>query len=206
MKLTSEDQKKIKKAIEEAEAITSAEIAWKVTDRSSSYSDAGWIWTFIMILIGLVLQLVLTTINGWNGGIVSLIDVVASGIFGLVISKIPACRRFVISNKRMQRRVLERAQASFFTGGVQMTAKHNGTLIYVSVFERMSVLIPDRNINLNHFSSDNYFNFVNIIWKDKWEFVEELTAYIKALGGYLGVQFPKSADDVNEIPDDNLTK
>lgn len=205
MKLTIKDQEKIKKSIKDAESMTAAEIAWKIVDRSSSYSDASWTWVFVMILIGLVYQSIMTTNTSWNGDVISFIDILVFGLIGLLMSKIPFCRRFIISDKRMHRRALEKARASFLAGGVHLTEKHNGTLIYVSVFERISILITDQGIDITAFPTECYFATGSAAWDKKEKLVEEMISYIRSLGGYFCLQFPRGDKDVNEVSDDNLT-
>jgi putative membrane protein len=208
IKLNAEDKKRVTQAIEKAENKTSAQIAWKVRDRSSSYSDAAWIWAFIMLLLGLIAQMLLTTINGWSTSVAfPLVDVIICLGLGALIAKIPAGRRLVISNKRMERRVLERGRSSFFTGGVHLTTQHNGVLIYISLYEKMSFLITDRAVDIRGYSSSWYFahDYKGPTWKDKTAFVETLIFYIDCLGEYLSQKYPKAAGDTsNEVPDEEL--
>jgi uncharacterized membrane protein len=207
--LTPYDKKRITEAIEKAERTTSAQIAWKVDNRSSSYLDAGWIWSFITVLIGLVAQIALTTVNGWGtSATLSLTEVVVCAGAGLLIAKIPTCRRLVISDKRMARQVKERAQAYFFTGGVHLTSQHNGVLIYVSRFERMAILVSDVAADITGYPSSWYFahDYTGPTWKDKAAFVGALEFYIDSLGDYLSKKYPRPAGSAstNEVTDEEL--
>lgn len=202
---TEKDQKEIAMAIAEAESKTSAEIAWKIIDRSSSYNDAPWIWTFIWLTGVACLQIFLQFNNGWGGsGSVLIVDLALCLVLGFGVGRMPAFRRLVISKKRRERRVLERAVASFWRGKVHMTKKRNGLLIYISVLERRVTLVLDEGLanlvrdgKLTNLSS--LVKFDNIDWFSKDTVRMKLVESIMTLGDQLSTVFPHEEGDENEV-------
>ena len=210
MKLNKRHQSNIASAIASAERETSAEIAWKVVDRSSSYSDAPWIWSVLLLTATGFFQLA----NGWNGGYgvadILLADLAVCLVAGFALAKVAFLRRLVISDARMKRRVTEKAQSSFFTGGVHLTRQHNGALIYISVLERRVVIVIDKAIvTATSFDGANEMDpllmdiarLEKASWLNREMFVWDVMERIKRLGDYLKEYFPPKPGDRNEVPD-----
>ncbi|MFA4818295.1 MAG: hypothetical protein WC621_00440 [Patescibacteria group bacterium] len=212
MKLTKEDKKIIFQAVQRNEAFTSAEIAWCITGRSSSYTDAALIWGIVLVAFGIVLQLVMELSGSWDGdATLSLVESVVLFAVGLLVAKIPSCRRLVIDKNRMRRQVIERAQASFYRGGVQLTKGHNGVLVFVSVFERLIIIIADKAIDdvgvLKEFIKVvNSENPDKKSWGNKNTVIQKCINHIDALGVICGSKLPRQVGDVNELSDDGLNE
>lgn len=197
--LTREELGAVEAAIADAEARTSGEIVVAVVTRSDEYALPRAIAAFALAALGasalafawpslhpqwiLLAQLPLALV-GW--GVVSL----------------PALTRLLVSARRIDDAVGERALELFAECGVHGTRERNGVLVLVSELERRVVILGDTAIDAK-------------IGRDGWQAhvqriaaairagktAEGLGAVVRDLGEVLGRDFPRRADDRNELPD-----
>ena len=105
--------------------------------------------------------------------------------------------------KHCQEEVLDRAAWIFKKLGMQNTAERNGVLFYLAVSDRKFAIIGDAGINAN--VPAGFWDDVKELLRRNFRegrFTEGLSEGIILAGTHLKRHFPRSKDDVNELPDE----
>src|SRR5262249_45343008 len=119
----------------------------------------------------------------------------------LLVNKVGALKRALMSKKVRTERTLRAARANFVEAGVSRTRDRSGILVYVSELERAVCVVPDVGIDTEKLGAS---------WKAKIEGLERaattldvgsFVAEMTALGPVLGATYPHREDDINELPD-----
>lgn len=197
--LTQEDRKAIEDAVRKAEAQTSGEIVFAVTDASAHYHHATIQGAVIGMAVASAVYLSLPfshTITGmlWT-------ELLSFVFFYALIPYVP-WRRWLISAREMDARVHEAAFMQFYTSGLYRTRESNGVEIYLSLFERRVVVIGDRGIHEkmgNPHWDGVRDRIIQGIKQGKPR--EGICTAIEICGEALALHFPHRLDDVNELPD-----
>lgn len=185
-------------AIKDIESHTSVEVVVAVRRRAEDYRHADYMWGVIVMMVALLLILFLP----WTFALeVIPLEVAASFVVGMLASTtIAPIRRLLISKKRRKEAVERAARAAFYDLGISKTQGRSGLLVFVSVFEGMVELVPDAGLNLSELGAG---------WDAKVKAAVEgrqgpraFASALKELGPLLGKAYPRSADDVNELPDE----
>ena len=99
--------------------------------------------------------------------------------------------------------VLDRAAYIFRHLGMARTEHRNGVLIYLAIKNRQSAIIGDKGIHKE--LPENFWTLLHkemlILFKEN-RFEEGLIFAISKTGKQLKKQFPRQADDRNELPDE----
>jgi putative membrane protein len=102
----------------------------------------------------------------------------------------------------LERNVQTAARGAFYDLGIARTSGRNGILVFVSVFERECVVLPDIGVDPTVFGSA-YQNVVDGLRQAiRRRRVPAFRQALESLGPLLGAQMPRAADDVNELPDE----
>jgi len=105
--------------------------------------------------------------------------------------------------KHCQEEVLDRAAWIFKKLGMQNTAERNGVLFYLAVSDRKFAIIGDAGINAK--VPAGFWDDVKELLRRNFRegrFTEGLSEGIILAGTHLKRHFPRSKDDVNELPDE----
>ena len=142
--LSREEQASIEAAVKKAEAGTSGEIVFVVSPASGRYQHA----TLLGALMGMAIVTAVFLTLPCDHTIAQLLwmEVFSFAVFYAAFPYLPF-RRHIISRAAMEERVREAAFMQFYSGGLYQTRESNGIEIYLSLFERVVVIIGDRNIN-----------------------------------------------------------
>ena len=197
--LSEQDQKSIEAAIKKAEATTSGEIVFVAAPASSHYHHANLqgaiVGMAIVTAIFLLLPISHTITNLlWT-------EFISFAVFYTILPRLP-WRRWMISNQEMDARVHEAAFMQFYSSGLYKTRESNGVEIYLSLLERMVVVIGDRGIHLK--MGDQHWQSVRdliIAGIRKGDARGGICAAIEGCGKALAQYFPSRTDDINELPD-----
>jgi len=122
---------------------------------------------------------------------------VVGGLFWWLSSSLWGWKRLLLRRRRVDDVVAMAAKAAFVDLGVSRTTGRTGVLVAFFVLERRVELVVDVNVDPAPLAS------VHVQLQtafDAFDFAAFVTA-LKALGPILGAQLPRSADDVNELPD-----
>lgn len=194
-------KREAKAAVEGIEAQTSAEIVVCLRGSSDHYRDADYLFGFAVSLAALVTMLYAerTFVLGSFP-----LGVLAAFLAGTAASaNVAQIRRLLVFPARKLAAVQLCARAAFHDQGVSRTSGRTGILLYISMFERRVVVLPDVGIEAAGMGPD---------WKAAVAALESsltpspdlerFLAAVRALGPILGRSLPRAADDVNELPDE----
>ncbi len=213
---SSDDKKRIEAAVVKAESNTSCEIVPVVATASGRYDrpeDTIGLWLAVVCLI--VLWLVLPRHAGepgsWAGAtrygelLIVVAGVVVAFIVGAVAGgRIGWLRRLFTPRKQMEEEVAARARELFFDRRIHHTTGATGLLIYVSLFERMAVVLGDRTI-VEH--PDLGQPFLDRLCRQltdglrQGDPTEALCQVIAQAGEQLAPALPREEGDINELQD-----
>jgi putative membrane protein len=196
-----DEQEQIRSAVAAAEAETSGEIVPMVVDRSDSYRESetlGGVLLAGLISLGCLLLSQFDTI--WTYIPLVFLFFLPSRA---LIRKYPKLKLPLIGKERIAEAVRERAVRAFYENGLYRTKGETGVLIFISLLERKVWILADRGI---------YRKLPHEHWQT---LTSEVSAGIRAgracaalcgvitkSGAILAEHFPKSDDDLNELPDD----
>jgi len=162
------DLKEIKLSVKDAEAKTSAEIVPFFAEASHHYREANFILSF---LSGAVFGLFaifydLFFDSGWVIGLQEGVMAVWFGaLFGFALGLFfPKFRLYVVDSKTKSRFVHSAAREAFLREEVFRTEARIGILLYISLEERMTVVLPDTGI-VKAVPASEWTEVVNIIVK-----------------------------------------
>ncbi len=193
-------QREATAAVQEIERQTAAEVVVAVRRESGWYraADLGFGAALALLLVAVALALPVA-FRPWA----LLVDlVVGFGLGALVCSWTPALRRALTPASRRREAVQRAARAALVELGVTRTSGRWGVLVYVSMFEREAVVVPDAGVDLAAMG-EGWPRAVQALQSavrrlDYPGFV----AALRALGQPLGAAHPRQAGDVNELPDE----
>ena len=200
---SEEDKERIRRAVEAAEAMTSGEIATMVVDHSDRYREAEVLGGILLAgLAAVIISVASQHTTIWSYLPLTLL---LSYPARLLFYRFPRLKFPFVNKRRMMHAVRERAIRAFFEKKLYKTRDENGILIFISILERKVWILGDRNIDRK-------------IPQETWQALareistgiraerssEALCTVIEKIGRVLGEHFPKTADDVNELPDDLL--
>jgi len=179
---------------------TSVELVVAVRRRASHYVGVSVTFGALCALAGFLVM--------WFGETVYdvrtiPIDVALAFVLGTaLVASVPALRR-LIAPRGLRKRVAERAAKAAFTAlGIEKTSGRTGIFVYVALFERTAVLVPDRGIPeslvVGPLASIRELLAVSV---DRGDFEGFLTA-LGRLGPACGAALPRQANDENELCDD----
>jgi putative membrane protein len=187
-------------AVERVEALTSAELVITVQRISGNYRAADLSVGFLLALLTLILLLFLPQ----EFGLLHFpIDVTLAFLIGAAISaNLPPLRRLFAGQRRMIAEVERSARACFVERGISRTSGRSGVLVYVSLFERRAVLVPDIGVDPESLGDGWAALVARIDAAAAAADFEAFLAAVEGAGPVLAGALPRSEDDVNELPDE----
>ncbi len=215
---TDADREKVAAAIAKAEAQSSGEIVAVATPISDAYHDVALHWALIPLSAVLAWAAWRPTalvwwydflFGGWSpdptlSELLTLLMVFAALKFtvALLILKWMPLRLALTPGATKHRRVRRRAVAIFQAAAAGRTAGKTGILIYLSMAERRAEIVADDAI-LKVTDDHTWGEAMTALITDVREGRpgDGIVAAIERIGTVLAEHFPRSADDINEIPD-----
>lgn len=216
--LTDTDREKVSAAIAAAEAKTSGEIVAVATPISDAYHDVALHWALVPLFAVLAWAAWRPTaltwwydrlFGGWQpdptlGELLTFLMVLAALKFtiALLILKWRPLRLFLTPGATKHRRVRRRAIAIFQASAAGRTTGKTGILIYLSLAERRAEIVADEAI-LKVTDDHTWGEAMHALIEDvrQGRPADGICAAIERIGAVLSEHFPRSATDVNEIPD-----
>ena len=187
-------------AVKLVEAQTSAELVIAVRPRSAKYGVVAYNFGLGSLLA--VTLLLLVSPRVFSVGAIAIDGIVAFGLGALVCMNVDTLAFALTRPKSLQAFVDIAARAAFFDLGISRTSGRNGILVFVSMFERTLTVLTDVGINTAGLGAS---------WTDvlgamqmavKRRDFDAFVASVENLGSVLAAAMPRSADDVNELPDE----
>lgn len=218
MQLTAEDRQKISAAIAAAEANSSGEIVAVATPISDPYHDVALHWALIPLFAVLAWAAWAPTaliwwynllFGGWQpdptmSELLTLLMVLAALKFtvALLILKWMPLRLALTPPATKHRRVRRRAITIFKAAAERRTAGRTGILIYLSIAERRAEIVADEAI-LKVTDDHTWGEAMTALITDvrAGRPADGIVAAVERVGAVLAEHFPRSAEDINEIPD-----
>jgi len=228
---TKNEQKAVEAAIREAESNTSGEIVTMVVERSDGYRDIDIIAGIIisaMISVypaemvyaysEVLLRKILPSLN-WLAQVpdgmrfitgltaFAALTVILNFPVKFIFIKFPSLKRFLISIKRMDAEVKERALRGFHEHGLAGTRDATGVLFLISILEKRVHVLADHGI-YTKIKQETLDKYASSIGKGiaSGKGAEALCNAIKDAGKELEKYFPRKSDDVNELSDSIITE
>lgn len=218
IELSEADHEKVSAAIAAAEEQSAGEIVAVVTPSSDSYHDVALHWAVAALILVLAwaawqpawLQWWYALIaGGWHADptmseLLTFLMILAVLKFTavLLILKYRPLRLALTPGGTKHRRVRRRAVAVFKAAAERRTEGRTGILVYVSLAERRAEIIGDEAIT-SVTSPDTWGEAMTalLIEVKQGRLADGIVAAIGLVGTVLAEHFPRSAEDVNEIPD-----
>jgi len=217
-RLSEADHAKVTAAVTAAEAATDGEIVTIVAARSDSYHDVVLHWAMLIMFLALAVLAVWPQLlerlaalleDGWehhtsHGQMLAL-------LFGLLVVKFLVAR-FVIGLDPVRmaltpgwtktRRVRRRAIEFFRAAAERRTRARTGVLLYLSLAEHRAEIVADEAIH-SQVSQETWGRamaaLIDAVRDGRAG--DGMAEAVSRIGAVLAEHFPKTGDDVNELPD-----
>ena len=196
MTLSQEQSRQLTRAVEVAEASTSAELVLVILARSFSARGAAAVVGGLGAFVALALVLFLENIE--LDPLIALVLVAVLGLGAVGVALILPARLFA-SAKTIKAAIDEKAHAAFSRNGVYRTSGRTGILLFLSLGERQARLLYDVGV------AKAVPNELREEWRARLTEVarafdvDALAKAIEAMGSEAGAFLPRSADDVDEL-------
>lgn len=218
MQLSETDRQKVAAAIAAAEATSSGEIVAVATPISDPYHDVALHWALVPLFAVLAWAAWRPTALAWwyqflfpgwqsdptQSQLLTLLMFFAALKFtiALLILKWMPLRLVLTPAATKHRRVRRRAVTVFKAAAEGRTTGRTGILIYLSMAERRAEIVADEAI-LKVTDEHAWGEAMTALIKEvrAGRPAEGIVAAIERVGPVLAEHFPRSADDINEIPD-----
>jgi putative membrane protein len=208
------DRQRVADAIRDAEAATSAEIVPVVARVSGRYDrpeDIVGLWGagLALAVVWLVFPLPRAVAGDWAVAAPAwqLVALLTGTFFGFLAGALAgSCfdplRRLFTPRRQMREEVSARARQVFFDQRVHHTAGGSGVLLYVSLFERMAVVMLDQGI-LERLGPGRVEEICQAFTQRLRAStpIDALCDTARSLGQQLAPLLPRADDDVNELAD-----
>ncbi|HKV09549.1 MAG TPA: hypothetical protein VJ725_15510 [Thermoanaerobaculia bacterium] len=202
--LTDESRKALAEAVHAVEATSSAELVVAVRARSGSYLAAA-------LLAGIVAgyaTLAFLLFSPWEFGLAwFLVDPVLVGALAVLAGlRIPALTRLLSRRATRLRHVTAAARANFVEKGMDRTTGRTGILLYISLLEREVEVVVDAGVEALA-ATDVWRQAISAIGEAVRRGADgiEVAGKIRGLAEVLAPALERSAEDVNELPNEVWT-
>ncbi|OPY77866.1 MAG: hypothetical protein A4E65_02572 [Syntrophorhabdus sp. PtaU1.Bin153] len=196
---TEEERERIRVTTIGVEARTIGEVATVVVDRSDDYPEAEVIGS---IFVGSLVSLVLSTVF-FHDSVWAFIPFafLLSVPFRLIFRRMPALKVGLISKRKKDKAVWDRAIRTFYERGLYKTKKHTGVLFLLSLLERKVVVLADKGIH-GKIPQGTLNGFADMVSKGVREgrSCDALCDAIIAVGNLLFEYYPITDADTDELP------
>jgi putative membrane protein len=196
-----EARKRVGQAVEAVESGTSAEVVVTVRKRAGHYRQtdlyAGASFALVMLLY------VLFDPRPFDVEWMPLYVIVAFAVGAIGIANLDGARRFLTSPRVLHESSVAAARAAFYDLGISRTKGRTGVLVFVSMFERRVVVVPDIAVDPKALGSE--WTAAEQALQASVATTPDLERFLTALGTLaapLARALPIQADDVNELPNE----
>ncbi|MFM6832436.1 MAG: TPM domain-containing protein [Novosphingobium sp.] len=216
--MTEADHKLVSDAVAAAEAQSAGEIVTIVTPRSDSYHDVALVWAALvafaalcaleiapLFYLGLVERVLGLWAHEWAPrAVMGLALTVATLKFAgmYLLMRFTPLGRWLTPRKVRNGRVRTRALTCFRVGAESRTSGRTGVLIYLSLAEHRAEIIADAAI-ASKVSPETWGIAMKAMLDPlrQGQMAQGMAAAVAEVGKVLTEHFPRSDNDVNELPD-----
>ena len=197
--LKQETRKRVRDCIAALESNSGAEVVTTVSVSSGHYRHADYLVGALLSFASLLFYLFYP--EPLLDDIAVVVVISSFGVGAFLSAAATGLRRLLVSRKLMDESVRRAARARFVDQGISVTTGRTGILVYVSLFERRVEVVPDIGIPVERLG-DRWSQAVRGLDTAAKKGVEPFLASLQSLAPLLAEAAPRSADDVNELPDD----
>jgi putative membrane protein len=188
------------RSVKQVEARTSAEVVVAVRRRSGDYRVAAYHCGFFVG--GLVVLYLLLAPQVFTVADIALDGALGFGAGLALALNVSAVLRLWVREKTLAKCVADAAHAAFFDLGISRTTARNGLLVFVSTFEQRALVVTDFGVDVAGLGPKWSEACAALSLAVKRRDVPGFETALVSLGPILGATMPRSADDVNELPDE----
>jgi len=195
--LDDEARAAFKRAIETIENASAVEVVVAVRRRSNGYRHANVAVGAIVAFLGLTVMLYSEHAFALSSILIDPFVVALAA--GLLVEVLPDLKRVLTPPARRRVHVMRAARTTFVERGVHGTGGRSGLLVYISWLEREVALVAD--VALARALP------AEALVRMETELTAAMTSgarvanTLASYGGELGRAMPRTADDINELPD-----
>jgi putative membrane protein len=218
LRLSEQDHDKVSAAIAVAEGNSAGEIVAVATEQSDSYHDVALHWALLVLIATLAIFAAFPDLLRWYfdlllGGwrpepsmreLLTLLLVLSVAKFTVVllVLRYMPLRLALTPGATKSRRVRRRAIQVFKAAAQRRTEGRTGILVYLSMAERRAEIIGDEAITAVT-TPETWGEAMAALIVDVKDGRpgDGIVAAIGEIGSVLSQHFPRSATDLNEIPD-----
>jgi len=192
-------QEELDAAIQELESKSSVELVTVIYPECDNYRDIELWGGIFLAFIALVIKFMVPAIIHIYAILLGTLLFFSLGIG--IIKWFPSLKYLLINKKRMRRQTEIMARAIFQKAHIHRTSHHTGVLLFVSIFERQTVLLWDIGVDVEltideldklQFQFNEIFSTSN----PPQALLAKIKASILVFEGHLPVQ----PNDINELP------
>jgi putative membrane protein len=188
------------RSVKSVELQTSAEVVVAVRRRSGDYRVAAYHFGFFVG--GAVMLYLLLAPQVFSVGDIALDGALGFG-FGVALAyNVSALLRFLVREAGLAKGVAAAARVAFFDLGISKTSGRNGVLVFVSTFEQRALVLVDVGVDVARLGASFDAACAALSQAVKQRDLAAFERAVESLGPVLGAAMPRSADDVNELPDE----
>lgn len=207
-----QQRSQIESAVAEAESKTACEIVPVVATASGRYDRAEdvvglWLAVVVAVCVWWLFPQASSEEGSWGGastaaGIATMVVamVLAFVVGASLASNLAWLRRLFVPRIQMREEVSTKARQIFFDQRVHHTVGASGLLVYVSLFERMAVVLGDQQVveKLGHGALDRFCQQLTggLLEGDA---TAALCGTIRSAGGQLAAVLPRETSDIDEL-------
>lgn len=188
---------RIKGAVQALEESTSAEVIVTVHPAGAAYRHAEVLTGALLALAWLAVFLYAP--EPFDFTFLPLELALAFVVGALVASAVNPWRRLLTPRATMRREVERSAKSAFFDLGVSRSRARTGLLVFISVFERRALLLPDVGVPALPALSEVEALLEQCVRRGA---VDEIAPALARMKEGLAKALPRAVDDVNELPDE----
>jgi putative membrane protein len=186
-------------AVKTFELETSAELVITVKKRAREYPEVHLLFGSVFALLTLLFLLFYPL--DFSTTMMPL-DTLVGFAVGNVLSRIlPPLQRLGLSPEKRRSIVEQAAKAAFYDLGVSKTTGRTGVLVYVALFEGVVAVVPDAGVTPEAKSAAEKARAALEAAVARVD-ISAFSETLEALGKSFGATMRRSADDVNELPDE----
>lgn len=211
---SEQNREQVEQAVIEAESKTSCEIVPVVATSSGRYDRAEdiiglWLAVLASGAVWILFPQPVNDSGSWAttppyvGLLTMFVAVIVAFIVGALLgSRIGWLRRLFTPRRQMQEEVAARARECFFDSRVHHTADATGILFYVSLFERMAIVLGDQQV-LEKMGQTFLDKLCNQLTSElhQGDTAKAISIVIMQAGNELSEPLPRDENDINELED-----
>jgi putative membrane protein len=191
-------KKRTEAAVKSVESKTAAELVVAVRRSSGHYRVIDLSFGAVAALLTLAFQW-LSPI-AFDPALISLNVALTFAVAAVACGNIGPLRR-LLAGKRCRAAAELAAKAAFVDLGISKTTGRTGILVFVSMFERTAVVVPD--VAVDRTAIEGFAAIETAIERAvRAGDFDAFVAALESLGPTLAPALPRSEDDVNELPDE----